>query len=81
MQRSSSWLKKLRTRTPNTVESAVMLDEDDDFVIPGPSDRTSKPKKTSGLDGSSSKVALKGISATEVGSKRKTHEIGKKKIQ
>ncbi|KAL4560294.1 hypothetical protein LXL04_032444 [Taraxacum kok-saghyz] len=34
MQRSSSRLKKLRTRTPNTVESAVMLDEDDDFVNP-----------------------------------------------
>ncbi|KAL4567773.1 hypothetical protein LXL04_023366 [Taraxacum kok-saghyz] len=63
------------------VESAVMLDEDDDFVNPGPSDRTSTPNKTSGSDGSSSKADLKGISAAEVGSKIKTHEIGKKKVQ
>ncbi|KAL4558117.1 hypothetical protein LXL04_036314 [Taraxacum kok-saghyz] len=33
------------------------------------------------VDGSSSKAALKGISAAEAGSKRKTHEIGKKKVQ
>ena len=34
-QRSSSRLHKLTTRMRNTVESAVMLDEDDDFVNPG----------------------------------------------
>ncbi|KAL4590492.1 hypothetical protein LXL04_003422 [Taraxacum kok-saghyz] len=80
-QRSSSRLRKLMTRMRITVESVVMLDEDDDFVNPDPPDRTSTPKKTSGSDGSSSTAALKGISAAEVGSKRKTHEIGKKKVQ
>ncbi|KAL4565341.1 hypothetical protein LXL04_029431 [Taraxacum kok-saghyz] len=80
-QRSSARLRKWRTRMRNTVESAVMLDEDDDFINPGPSDRTSTPKKTSGSEGSSSKTALKGKSAAEVGSKRKIHEIGKKKVQ
>ena len=33
------------------------------------------------VDGSCSKVVLKGKSAAEVGSKRKTHEIDKKKVQ
>ncbi|KAL4555770.1 hypothetical protein LXL04_038398 [Taraxacum kok-saghyz] len=100
-QRSSSRLRKLTTRMRNTVESAVMLDEDDDFVNPGPPDKTSTPKKASGSgltslqkgktrteryvekekDGSCSKAALKGKSVAEVGSKRKTHEIGKKKVQ
>ncbi|KAL4587450.1 hypothetical protein LXL04_000321 [Taraxacum kok-saghyz] len=56
-QRSSSQLRKLTTRMRNTVESAVMLDEDDDFVNPGPPDKTSTPKKTSGSDGSCSKAA------------------------
>ncbi|KAL4588514.1 hypothetical protein LXL04_001405 [Taraxacum kok-saghyz] len=81
-QRSSSRLRKLRTRMRNTVESAVMLDEDDDFVNPGPPDRTSTPKKTSGSDGSSSKAALKGISAAEVGRKKKVQqEQPKKKVK
>ena len=33
------------------------------------------------VDASCSKAVLKGKSAAEVGSKRKTHEIGKKKVQ
>ncbi|KAL4573043.1 hypothetical protein LXL04_019836 [Taraxacum kok-saghyz] len=98
-QRSSSWLRKLTTRMTNTVEPSVLLDEDDDFVNPGPPDKTSTPKKTSGSgstslqkgktrtephvekekDASCSKAVLKGKSAAEVGSKRKTHEIGKKR--
>ncbi|KAL4579085.1 hypothetical protein LXL04_015220 [Taraxacum kok-saghyz] len=44
-QRSSSWLRKLTTKMSNTVESSVLFDEDDDFVNPGPADKTSTPKK------------------------------------
>ncbi|KAL4583606.1 hypothetical protein LXL04_008184 [Taraxacum kok-saghyz] len=44
-QRSSSRLRKLTTRMPNTVESSAMSDEDNDFVNPGPPDKTITPKK------------------------------------
>ncbi|KAL4555219.1 hypothetical protein LXL04_037830 [Taraxacum kok-saghyz] len=94
-QRSSSRLRKLTTRMRNTVESAVMLDEVDDFVNPGPPDKTSTPKKTSGSGLTSLqkgkqelndiwfmfKGCFEGKSDAEVGSKRKTHEIEKRKVQ
>ncbi|KAL4558295.1 hypothetical protein LXL04_036493 [Taraxacum kok-saghyz] len=52
-QRSSLRLRKLTTRMPNTVESSAMSDEDNDFVNPGPPDKTFTPKKTSGSGSSS----------------------------